>query len=113
MALIFIAIPTKGTVSEGALTGEFLKDLAALTLKFPEHTFISPMVQDYALLKYMPNVDATWEVWGRHCRTLIERSDQVWVMTYYGYAESVGVRGEVEHAMKHEVLIQYVNPETI
>jgi hypothetical protein len=113
MALIFIAIPTKGTVSEGALTSEFLKDLATLTLKFPEHTFIAPMVQDYALLKYMPNVDATWEVWGRHCRTLIERSDEVWVMEYFGWDTSVGVAGEIEHAHFNLKPVKFVNPESI
>ena len=110
MALIFIAIPTKGTVTDGALNEQFLKDLAALIMKYKEHTFIAPMVQDYALLKYMPNVDATWEVWGEHCRRLIERADTVWVMKYEGWAESVGVRGEVEHAQKCLKAVHFIDP---
>lgn len=107
MSLIFIAIPTKGTVVNGHLTPKFLQYLADLHLNHPEHTFIAPMVHDYQLLQYMPQVTATWENWGRHCRTLIERSDEVWVLKFDGYDTSVGVAGEVRHAQEHDVPVFY------
>lgn len=101
MSLIFIAIPSKGTVTDNQLKEGFLRFLAELHLGYPQHTFISPMVQDYALLKYMPSTEATWAAWGHHCKTLIERSDGVWVLRFEGWDTSVGVRGEIEHANQH------------
>jgi hypothetical protein len=108
MALIFIAIPTKGTVADGKLTDAFLEFYAGLYEFYPEHTFIAPMIQDYAILKFMPNTPATWETWGQHCRTLIERSDEVWVAQFDGWDTSVGVRGEIDHAELHNKPVAYV-----
>jgi hypothetical protein len=88
-------------------------DLANLHLKFPDHTFISPMVQDYQLLKFLPSATATWDDWGRHCRVLIERCDAVWVMTYNGWDTSVGVAGEIAHAQKFMKMITFVDPKHI
>jgi hypothetical protein len=108
MALIFIAIPTKGTVANGQLTDEFLKFYAGLYEFYPEHTFVAPMIQDYAILKFMPNTPATWDTWGRHCETLIERSDEVWVLQFDGWEESRGVRGEILHAQLMNKPVTYV-----
>lgn len=112
MSLIFIAIPTKGTVVNGALTEEFLCDLAQMHVAFPQHTFISPMVQDYQLLKFM-KVEPVWAEWGKHCRTIIERCDEVWVMQYHGWAESVGVSGEIQHAQSAGVPHFFIEPEVM
>lgn len=111
MALIFIAIPSKGTVKDSKLTEEFLADLATLHLKYPEHTFVAPMVQDYQLLRHMPALNATWQDWGKHCRLLIERCDAVWIMKYEGWDTSVGVEGELQHAQKFLKTINFVEPK--
>ena len=100
--LIFIAVPTSGVAARGRLFESFPRDVALLHLKFPQHTFIAPMIQDYALLPHM-SVEATWEEWGHHCRTIIERCDQVWVLMYKGYDTSVGVAAEVKHAEENGV----------
>jgi hypothetical protein len=92
---------------------QFLKDMASLTLKYPQYTFIAPMIQDYQLLKYMPSVEATWKVWGDHCRLLIERSNMVWVMMYDGWRQSVGVKGEIEHADRHNVPVRFVDTTSL
>jgi hypothetical protein len=55
------------------------------------------MIQDYALLPYL-KVEATWEVWGHHCKALIEACREVWILMYPGWAKSTGVRGEIEIA---------------
>ncbi len=101
--LIFLAMPTKGAVLNNAIRPTVLAFIAELHLKHPEYTFIAPMIQDYQLLKFMPQVEATWADWGRHCREIIERSDQVWVLEYDGWDTSVGVAGEIAHANKHGV----------
>lgn len=108
MSLIFIAMPTKGSVLNNAIRPAVLGLIASLHLKHPEHTFIAPMIQDYQLLRYMPSVEATWQDWGKHCRCLIERSDEVWILELEGWDTSVGVAGEIEHAQKHGVPVVYL-----
>lgn len=123
--VVFLAMPTKGsTLQNSAETGrmrmEVYKDLAKLHQLDPNITFIAPMVQDYCLLPFM-TVEANWEQWGDHCRRLIERSDEVWVLMYEGwrrpvysmdeiYNTSKGVRGELEHAAKHRVPVSFIEP---
>lgn len=108
MSLVFIAIPTSGTVRGGKISEKFLKKLAGLHKAYPDRSFWAPMVQDYALLPYMENVEATWEVWGAHCRRMIEACDEVWVLKYPGWQESVGVQAEIEHALALGKRIAYV-----
>jgi hypothetical protein len=110
MALIFVAMPSKGAVLNNAIRPTVLACIAELHIQHPENTFIAPMVQDYQLLPFMPKFEATWADWGRHCRKLIERSDQVWVLTYDGYDTSVGVAGEIEHAVLRNIPVLYVEP---
>lgn len=109
MKFVFIAIPTVGTVKDGAMTEEFLKFLAKLHVEHPEITFVSPMVQDYQILKYM-DVEPVWEEWGKHCRLLIERADEVWVLKFNGWDTSVGVAGEIEHARSVGKPIEFIDP---
>lgn len=97
MSLIFIAVPTKGVAANGKLYEHFPRDVARLHEMFPEHTFLVPMIQDYALLPHM-KVEATWEAWGHHCEKLIWVSDEVWVIMYEGYDTSIGVDAEVKLA---------------
>ena len=101
MSLIFIAMPTKGSVLNNNIRPTVLAYIASLHQLFPFHTFIAPMIQDYQLLPYMPTTEATWADWGQHCRALIERCDEVWVIQLDGWDTSVGVKGEIEHARKH------------
>ena len=117
MKVVFIAIPTRGTVKDGKLTESFLRDLAALHKDHPDIAFIAPMVQDYQLLGYM-GVDATYEVWGQRCEAVLAKCDEMWVMCYDGWAEpikemsplntSVGVYGEICTAMKLGVTINFI-----
>lgn len=112
--IVFIAVPTKGVVyQEGMFKGkmrpQFHADVAKLQMRFPEYTFVVPMIQDYALLPYMDNIDATWEVWGNHCRKLIEVCTQVWVLMYPGWDTSEGVKGEVMHAAYCNKPVSYLS----
>lgn len=126
--VIFIAMPTKGvagalSASEGRLLEQVHKDLACLHQRYSDHTFLVPMVQDYALLPHL-GVAPTWEVWGDRCRRLIERSDAVWVLMYDGwvyptlimdavYNTSKGVFGELTHAEAHSVPIFFMDPRRL
>ena len=108
--VIFIAIPTAGTVRDEQLTPEFIKFLAKLHEIHTGTTFIAPMVQDYQLLQYLNNTAATWEAWGAHCRAIIPRCDEVWVLMFNGYLQSKGVAGEIKCAIENNIPIRYVDP---
>jgi hypothetical protein len=69
-------------------------------------------------------VEPNWEQWGDHCRRLIERCDEVWVLMYEGwrkpvyamddtYNTSKGVRGELEHAVECHVPVSFIEPAGI
>ena len=107
--LIFVAVPTKGVVTDGKMNESFHRDVARLHELFPDHTFVAPMIQDYAILPHMTTKTATWEAWGAHCRRLIAVSDAVWVIMYDGYDTSVGVAGEIECASQHGVPITMIH----
>jgi len=112
MALIFIAVPTKGVAANGKLYEHFPRDVARLHELYPQHTFLVPMIQDYALLPHM-QVDANWETWGHHCRVLIKVSDEVWVIMYDGWGESVGVTAELDLAVNLGKPITIIHPTMI
>lgn len=107
MMVVFIAIPSKGIANEGQLTVEFLQKLAELHVKYPGCSFIAPMVQDYQLLKHIKTT-ATWEDWGKHCKAIIPRCDEVWVLQYDGWDTSVGVAAEIECARENKVPVRFV-----
>jgi hypothetical protein len=127
-SVIFVAMPTKGTAGptsadSGRLYEEVYKAIARLHEKYPDHTFVAPMVQDYCLLPHML-VEANWEQWGNHCRRLIERCDEVWVLMYEGWAKPVyamddtyntsnGVHGELQHAAKHRLPVSFLEPRSL
>lgn len=96
MSLVFIAVPTKGVVTDGKLNVSFVRFVAQLHRVYPHLTFVVPMIQDYALLPYLPDVDATWEVW---------------VIHYDGWAESTGVKAEIALAAKYGKKLYHFMPE--
>lgn len=123
--VIFIAMPSMGAVnSESAVTGRLnevvYKSIANFHVKNPNFTFVSPMVQDYNILAHMGK-DPVWAVWQNHCRRLIERCDEVWVLMLDGwcnpnhkrdavYNTSEGVAAEIEHAYSCEKIIRFIMP---
>lgn len=117
MKVVFIAIPTKGTVRNGALTESFMRDFAAMHTNCPDIAFIAPMVQDYQLLGYM-GVSATYDVWGERCEAILAKCDEMWVLCYEGWREPVdtmsndntswGVAGEIATARKLNIPVRFL-----
>ena len=123
--VIFVAMPTTGSaLRESAETGRLraavYEAMAKLHEQYPEYTFVAPMIQDYMLLQHL-SVEPIWEVWGDRCRRLIERCDEVWVLMFEGWTKPVytmdmvyntskGVRGELEHSIRHRVPVSFIDP---
>ena len=110
MSLIYVAVPTKGVAKDGKLLEHFARHVAQLHTMYPQHTFLVPMIQDYALLPHLKGVEGTWAQWGHHCKTLIEVSDEVWVIMYEGYDTSIGVRAEIELANQLALPVSMLSP---
>jgi hypothetical protein len=106
---VFISIPSKGTVENEKLKGEFLSYLAKLQMENPDCALIAPMVQQYQLLPYMP-LEPTWEQWCDYCRAVIGCCQEVWVLQFDGHDTSVGVAGEIAHADRLGVKVVFKNP---
>lgn len=123
--VIFIAMPSAGAVnSESIATGRLndvvYQSLADFHVKNPDFTFVSPMVQDYNILSHM-NKDPVWDIWQNHCRRLIERCDEVWVLMLTGWSNpnpnqdpihntSQGVAGEIKHAYSCKKVVRFMAP---
>lgn len=106
--LVFVTLPTKGCVRDGKITEQALKFVAGLHRAYPEKTFLCPMIQDYQLLPYLPDVPATWEEWESKCTRLIIASDEVWVPKFEGWMESTGVQAEIKLAQDLGKRLAYI-----
>lgn len=101
--LIFIAMPTAGSVWDGKIRPAVLKWLAKLHAENETYTFVAPMVQDYQILQYLDGFEPNWQTWGNHCKRLIRVADEVWVMPMPGWKQSVGVQAEITYANELDV----------
>ena len=123
MALIFLSAASKTAVNGDSLTSAFLEDVAVLHDRFPEHAFVCPLIQGYAILPYLQDKVATWQVWGKYCETILSPCDEVWVMLGRGwknpsiysdptYNTSDGVAAEIKLAIEKQKKIVFYDPET-
>lgn len=119
MALIFVSVPSAKATNGGQLTSAFLEELAILHEKYPQHTFICPVVQWYSILGYMECRDTVWETWKPHCLNIIRACDEVWVLLGSGWKipryevnesnSSRGVAGELYLAVQNDKSISFVD----
>ena len=111
MAVVVISVPTAGVSEGGVLTDAFLRKMAQLHEDHPDISFINPMVQGYALLPYLKDSTATWEVWGKFCERLIAVADELWVFQFPGWKESKGVKAEIAIAARLGKKVYHFSPE--
>lgn len=107
MTVVVISVPSAGVVKDGKLTEEFLQKSASFVDLFRNISFINPMIEGYALLPYLKDPTATWEVWGAFCERLILVCDELWVLQFEGWETSKGVNAEIELARKYGKKICY------
>jgi hypothetical protein len=62
------------------------------------HCVISPLL--CLLVEPHTTLPDDWAYWQDYSRTLLERSDEFVILTLDGWQESVGIKGEIEHAEK-------------
>jgi hypothetical protein len=73
--------------------------------------FIPPITFNVPLAPYLTNPDTSWEFWKPFDLMLIDRCDELWIFTYPGFYQSVGLRAEVLYAIEKNKTIRRVNSE--
>ena len=73
------------------------------------HNVISPVVYGVAF----EDLEPTWDYWRIFDLTLLEKCDELWVLTLDGWRESVGVKAEIDFAVEHGMTIRFIEPEII
>lgn len=67
---------------------------------------VSPLMCHY-LLPFEPKLKTDWGTWKEYSTTLMERSDEVHVLTLQGWEESTGVQQELQLALLMHLPIWY------
>lgn len=118
--IIYIAVPSKGvwtfdSVSDTwEVSGQLLDAMALFHVDHPDWVFISPSMQNYQVLPFLPEgYGADYEAWKTRCRALLPKCDVIWVLQFPDWERSVGVADEVQFAKELGLQVVYINMETL
>ena len=86
----------------------------ALTKKAAElmndgFTVYSPITHGHAIAE-RHDLPLDFEWWSNQCLDMLSRATTLVVLRLDGYAESVGVSAEIEHAERLKIKIEFINP---
>lgn len=82
---------------------------AKLQLKFKKtHAFICPITQSAKLKLYEPKLGTKFSFWSSIDCRFIAACDEVWVIMMNGWEKSIGVKKEIEHAIKLHIPVVYI-----
>lgn len=80
--------------------------------KYP-YAFILPITMSFNTAKYMKKLEGEFKYWACRDLTYISRCDEVWVVTMFGWASSIGVQAEIAFAKKRNIPVRYVHPSSL
>ena len=114
MKLIYLASPYShsSTTVEKWRYGEITR-VAAKLHKTHIHSFILPITQSHELKAWEPKLGGSFAKWRDRDLFFISKSDEVWVVMMEGWKESVGVTAEIDYAIKKDIPVKYLNPQTL
>lgn len=111
--LIYIAVPSLGAFfkkehdQDWEISEAFLKIQAALRVENPNAEFVSPSLQNYTFIHYMPQgTGADYETWKTRCRILLPRCDKVLILPFPKWRESIGVTDEIQLAIERKIPVE-------
>lgn len=111
--LIYLAAPfTHKDQWVKSLRNLIITTIGAKLISEGYHIF-SPITESAEYVKFFDNITTDWEFWQEHDCLMLDRCDQLWVLTLKGWKESIGVTAEIEYAKQKNKLIRYINPLTI
>ena len=84
---------------------------AAAHLMREGHLVFSPVAHTHPIAEF--GLPTEWAFWERQDRSLLERCDEVIVLTLDGWDESVGVLSEIQIARELGNPVRYLAPERL
>lgn len=85
--------------------------LAARLMQQGHHIF-SPIAHTHPIAA-MGNLPKSWQFWKAYDTTMIAACHFLWVATFPGWRESVGVQAEINLAILMKKPVRFVNPRTL
>lgn len=115
MKVSFVSVPSAGLFTFSLarrwnICGSLLNVIAALHKERPNDVFVCPSLQNYQVLHLMPEGSKDYSVWRERCKMLIARCDEVLVLPFNGWNESVGVADEILCAKNMNMPVLYDDP---
>lgn len=85
--------------------------ISAIRLKRAGIEVFSPIINNY-FFSFVKDMDTSFETWKSYDLKMIKLLDGVLVLMLAGWQESIGVRAEIEFALKNGIEVRYVDPVT-
>ena len=73
------------------------------------HVVISPIAHSHPIYMRHPETGSSFDQWQELDETLIDSSEEVWVLTLDGWQESYGVGKEIEFAKRRGIPVKYID----
>lgn len=87
---------------------------AAAKLMARGEIIFCPIAHSHPIAAYLPaSLRCSHEFWLQQDFALLARADKLLVLKLHQWERSYGIAQEVEFAMKHHILIGYINPQDI
>lgn len=111
--LVFISSPYSHPNPEVKV--QRTKDVAKMVAKLMHHDIfgLSPVLYGLSIIQHGMELPDDWQFWAKYCHEYMKACQKVYIIAMEGWAESVGVQGEIEEAIKQnkEVFVIEFDPD--
>lgn len=101
--IVYLAHPYSNAPDENYLS--VCDILGRLLLTDYKCVFISPISNFHTASVIHPQLGSDWNMWKEQCLGLLSVCDEIWVAQVDGWDTSVGVRAEIDWAIKNGVRV--------
>lgn len=106
--MIYLACPYSHKYKAIRVLRHFLVTCVGAELIKLGHHIFSPITESHMYQLYNDQCGSTWEFWEVHDKMMMDRCDELWVLTLPGWKESKGVQAEILYAKQKNMDIQYI-----
>lgn len=107
--LIYLASPySHEDLSVTAARRLYVTIVAAILIEEGHHVF-GPITESTCYQDVNSKIGGQWETWAEHDEMMIDRCDEMFVLTLTGWTKSKGVQAEVKYAASRGMPITYLD----
>ncbi len=106
--LIYLAVPYSHPSEEVRAKRHDLVTKATAKLFEAGHHVYSPITHSHAMQEHLSEQATTFETWSAFDLNILNRCEELWVLTLNGWDDSVGVQAEIQYARDRNKLIRYL-----